>query len=278
MEPQSSLERILVVDDEPNLRTTLVSALNHLDYHADAAVSGRDALDQLTQHDYALMLLDIAMPGMDGTELMQRVRALGSDIGIIILTGNASIDSAITAVKAGAEEYLIKPASLNEIAQAISRVIKKRFEQRRRQQLIRTALNALREAESGSGTDPSALSQTRDDSPSLSIPPESILRVGQLRLHTGTRLVSIADDARPPMELTEGEAEILTIMLRHPNQVLSSRDLVSMAWDYNLDETEARELVRHYISRLRHKIEPTPNAPHWIHTVRDRGYILDERS
>ncbi|HEC35279.1 MAG TPA: response regulator, partial [Anaerolineae bacterium] len=112
--------RVLVVDDERRLRSALVSSLSLLGYQVDQAASGQQALEMLRQRSYDLMLLDIRMPGMDGIEVMHRVRQVCPGLVIIVLTGHASLESAITAVKCDAADYLLKPIGLSALADAVA--------------------------------------------------------------------------------------------------------------------------------------------------------------
>ena len=261
--------RVLVADDEANIRSSLVRALELSGYRATGVASGKDALAVLDQAVYDVMLLDIKMPGMDGIEVMRRARQAQPDLTILVLTGHATLESAIVAVKTGAVDYLLKPVSVRDITEAIARALKKQSDQARPKRLLRTILDALQQAEN------SSVSVERIES-DVVVPPRtdakpSLLRVGALALDPEKRLVFI--DERT-VELTEGEITILTLLMKQPDQVLSCRDLTQAAWHYDLEEWEAQALVRPYIFRLRQKIEATPGDPKFIRTVRGRGYLL----
>ncbi len=90
--------RVLVVDDEPTIRKPLVRALELTGYQAVGAASGKEALALLEQVSYDVMLLDMKMPEMDGMQVMDRARQLQPDLLIFILTGHATLESAIAAV------------------------------------------------------------------------------------------------------------------------------------------------------------------------------------
>ncbi|MBU0703722.1 MAG: response regulator, partial [Chloroflexi bacterium] len=112
--------RVLVVDDETHVRSALARSLALLGYRADEAASGHHALAMLERTPYDAMVLDIRMPGMDGVEIMRRVHHVYPDLHIIVLTGHATLESAIVAVKSNAADYLLKPASVYDIAAAIA--------------------------------------------------------------------------------------------------------------------------------------------------------------
>jgi len=117
--------QILVVDDEEVMCESLAAWLREDGYHVDTAVSGRDAVEKARQRDYAIYFIDLKMPGgMDGIETMMQVRALHPEASIIIITAYATVDTAITAIKEGAQEYIVKPCNPEEISLLVSRIIK----------------------------------------------------------------------------------------------------------------------------------------------------------
>ena len=135
--------RVLAVDDEAHIRHAIVRALRLNHYAADEAGSGRRALELLGQSPYDILLLDMRMPGMDGIEVMHRARAIQPELLIIVLTGHATLDSAIAAVKLGAVDYLLKPASLHDIAAAVAAALQARQQQVQRQQLMNAVSAAV---------------------------------------------------------------------------------------------------------------------------------------
>ncbi|MBC2713942.1 MAG: universal stress protein [Desulfobacteraceae bacterium] len=101
--------KILVVDDELSLRDSLKEWLEEEGFTTGMAESGQQALDMLAKEDYHLMLTDIKMPGMDGVELLDRAKKEHPDLGVVMMTAYATIDTAVDAMKIGAHDYLIKP-------------------------------------------------------------------------------------------------------------------------------------------------------------------------
>jgi DNA-binding NtrC family response regulator len=117
--------QILVVDDEEVMCESLAAWLREDGYQVDTASSGRDAVEKARQRDYAIYFIDLKMPGgMDGIETMMQVRALHPEASIIIITAYATVDTAITAIKEGAQEYIVKPCNPEEISLLVSRIIK----------------------------------------------------------------------------------------------------------------------------------------------------------
>jgi two-component system, NtrC family, response regulator AtoC len=127
--------KILVVDDEASLRLLLSNELTRAGYHVDAAADGETAMARVREDLYHVILLDIVMPGMDGIALLRRIRAENVVSEVIILTGNATIESAIETMKLGAFEYVRKPYSLNELIIQIERAIAHQISQLDRQVL-----------------------------------------------------------------------------------------------------------------------------------------------
>jgi len=139
--------RLLILDDEPHIRTALVEILNLEGYFTQEASSGAEALELLCQEPYDLMVLDLNLPGMDGVEVMEVALQLNPDLLIIILTGHGSLESAIAAVKSKAVDYLLKPTDAHTLICAISKALQERMEQLRQRRLVQVTLNALRQIE-----------------------------------------------------------------------------------------------------------------------------------
>ncbi|HUI53909.1 MAG TPA: sigma-54 dependent transcriptional regulator [Bryobacteraceae bacterium] len=117
--------QILVVDDEEVMCESLAAWLREDGYSVDTANSGREAMDKARQRDYAIYFVDLKMPGgMDGIETMMQVRKLHPEASIIIITAYATVDTAITAMKEGAQEYIVKPCNPEEISLLVNRIIK----------------------------------------------------------------------------------------------------------------------------------------------------------
>ncbi|MDY7039328.1 MAG: response regulator [Chloroflexota bacterium] len=102
-------ERILIVDDEPGMCEFLEYLLEGEGYEVDTSLSGAEGLLKLEDNGFALVLADIKMPGMDGIELLRRVRELDENVVFIVMTAYASMETAIKAIKYGAYDYLGKP-------------------------------------------------------------------------------------------------------------------------------------------------------------------------
>lgn len=117
--------QILVVDDEEIMRESLAAWLREDGYGVDTAMSGREAIAKARIHNYAIYFIDLKMPGgYDGIETMMEIRKMHPDTSIIIITAYATVDTAITAMKEGAQEYIVKPCNPEEISMLVNRIIK----------------------------------------------------------------------------------------------------------------------------------------------------------
>jgi DNA-binding NtrC family response regulator len=110
--PRSTL---LVIDDEPNILTTVRRALELEDYRVEVAGSGGVGLAKLDECDIDLVLLDVVMPEMDGLEVLRRVRAAHPEVSVVMMSGNATIETAVQATKGGAHDFIEKPLSSDKL-------------------------------------------------------------------------------------------------------------------------------------------------------------------
>ena len=250
---------ILIVDDEQTLRHTLSGLFRRMGYRTTEAASGEEALEHIARQVFDVVLLDLKMPGMDGTEVLKAARPLAPDTVFIILTAYGTLDSAIVAIRYGAFDYLLKPSPMGEIVRAVEAGL---TERRRRLgeedpvALLERALAGLR-----------AVTQQAKASPA----PERFLQAPGLTVDTLRRLV-VAEGR--PVELTPTEFEILVYLMRHRDRVVSPQELAAHLRGCDLEEREARTLLRSHIHRLRRKLERDPSAPRWIQTVRGSGYVF----
>ena len=114
---------VLIVDDEKNIRMTLAQAMEPLELETATAVNGEEALSKLEHKPFGLILLDLKMPGMDGMEVLRRVRETRPDIKVIIITAYGTIESAVEAMKLGAVDFIPKPFAPKEIRELVKKVL-----------------------------------------------------------------------------------------------------------------------------------------------------------
>ncbi len=119
-------KNILIVEDDARLRNALCQITAKAGYQPTGVESGEEALEQASEHVFALVISDLKLPGISGMQVLQSIRSATPDTSIIIITAYASVDTAVEAMKNGAEDYLVKPFSLDEIRIIINRVMEKR--------------------------------------------------------------------------------------------------------------------------------------------------------
>ncbi|RPJ53774.1 MAG: response regulator [Acidobacteria bacterium] len=119
-------DRILVVDDEPLVRSLLSEYLCNEGYECDLAATGRDALTKLATGSFSLVVADIRMPELNGLQLLEGIAQRFPDVATIIVTAIADIDTAIYAMKQGAYDYIIKPFNLEQVAESVKRALQLR--------------------------------------------------------------------------------------------------------------------------------------------------------
>jgi len=118
--------KVLLVDDEEEFINTLGQRLSARNLKVTTSTSGPDAIDKVDRQDFDVIVLDLAMPGMDGLEVLKRIKTDHPDAEIIMLTGHGSVESGIAAMKLGAEDFLEKPVDMSELLVKIQEATKKR--------------------------------------------------------------------------------------------------------------------------------------------------------
>jgi two-component system OmpR family response regulator len=118
-------ERLLLVDDEDNLRSMLEAALRYEGFDVHAAASGRDALHVVDAHAPDLIVLDVMMPDLDGFEVCRRLRNDGVKTPVLFLTARDATDDKVRGLTLGGDDYLVKPFSLEELVARISAVLRR---------------------------------------------------------------------------------------------------------------------------------------------------------
>jgi two-component system OmpR family response regulator len=130
-------ERLLLVDDEDNLRSMLEAALRHNGFEVSSAANGRAALEQAEAAKPDLIVLDVMLPDLDGFEVCRRLRADGSRVPVLFLTARDATEDKVRGLTLGGDDYLVKPFSLEELVARVEAVL-------RRAGLTNAASNVLR--------------------------------------------------------------------------------------------------------------------------------------
>ena len=122
-----SIANILLVDDEEPFVETMIKRLAKRDFAVLAAYNGKEALAQLEEdRSVEVVVLDVKMPGMDGTETLREIKRYYPLVEVIMLTGHATVESAIEGMKLGAFDYLMKPCELEQLAAKVKEAAAKK--------------------------------------------------------------------------------------------------------------------------------------------------------
>src|ERR687894_2331883 len=119
------MKKVLVVDDEPAVRGALERALRLEAYDVELAADGREALDRLAAGPLDAVVLDVAMPHVDGLEVCRRLRSLGDRTPVLMLTARDAIDDRVAGLDAGADDYLVKPFALEELLARVRALLRR---------------------------------------------------------------------------------------------------------------------------------------------------------
>ena len=123
---------MLLVDDEEDFVETLAQRLEVRDFEVATALSGAEALERLEEREIDVVILDLQMPGVDGIQVLRQIKERKPLIEVIMLTGHATVQTAIDGMKLGAFDFLIKPTETEELLEKIARAFGRKSEQDRR--------------------------------------------------------------------------------------------------------------------------------------------------
>jgi len=128
-----SAQRILIVDDEAGIRSSLSQVLSDDGFEVESAPTGEKAIERLQESSFHLVLLDVWLPKRDGLEILQEIKAAHPDVAVVMISGHANVETAVKATKLGAFDFVEKPLSLEKIALAVRNALKhRRLEERNR--------------------------------------------------------------------------------------------------------------------------------------------------
>ena len=117
--------RLLVVEDDPSMNASLRQGLSEAGYAVDAVLSGRDGLDYALASDYDLLILDIMLPGMDGLELLARLRDQSKRTPVLLLTARDTVEDRVGGLDGGADDYLVKPFDFDELLARVRALLRR---------------------------------------------------------------------------------------------------------------------------------------------------------
>jgi DNA-binding response OmpR family regulator len=262
--------KILIVDDDSSIRNTLKEVLSRESYQVTTAGSGDEALRIMKEANFDLALLDLKMIGMDGLSLMKEIRKRSPLTGIIMLTGYATLESAIGALREGAHDYLLKPCEPDMLKTSIREGLKKQWRDLRRRELIDRLEQGVRELSVVSFSHAEDAELFHEE-PEEAENDDRFLKVGDLLVDLRKHVVTMKGQL---ISLTPTEFSVLASLAGAVGTVLRCEELVSRAQGYNCPEQEARTIIKTHISHLRQKLEQDPSRPCHILNVRGVGYML----
>jgi DNA-binding response OmpR family regulator len=185
--------RVLVVDDEPTIAEIVARYLERASYETRIAADGHAALAHASTWHPDLVVLDLMLPGIDGLEVMRRLREIaGPRVAIILLTAKGEESDRIDGLRLGADDYVVKPFSPAELVARVDAVLRR--------------------------------NEAVDDDP------EPVLRVGEIEIDPGGRRVLVAG---AEVALTQREFDLLLFLARHPGQVFTRDQLMEQVWRFS---------------------------------------------
>ena len=225
---------ILVCDDEKDIVSALTIYLTTGGYQVVPAYDGTEALAILAKEDIHLVLLDIMMPEMDGITALSKLRQV-SNVPVILLTAKSEDTDKILGLNVGADDYVTKPFNPVEVAARVRSQLRRYFQL-------------------GGGA----------------IRPE-VLTLGGIQMDDREKTVTLDGD---PVSLTPTEYDILKLLLEHPGQVFSPREIYRKVWKDVPFGSENTVAV--HIRHLREKLEIDPAEPRYLKVVWGQGYKLEK--
>ncbi|HTP96909.1 MAG TPA: response regulator [Burkholderiales bacterium] len=230
----SPKDTILIVDDEPDIREVLEEYLGARGYTALGADSANAARAIAARTPVDLALLDIHMPGEDGLSLARHFRERYARTAIVMLTSSGAVVDRIVGLEMGADDYVAKPFDPRELLARIKSVLR------------RTAF--ARRAELGAER----------------------VRIGRCVLDLAAH--RLIDAAGEEVAMSPLEFDLLKALAEHPNQALSRERILNLSQQRDWDPFDRSVDLR--VMRLRKKIEPDPEHPQYIKTIRNKGYVF----
>lgn len=224
---------ILVVEDDSSIRNLITTTLKVHEYKYLIAKNGEEAILEATTHNPDIVLLDLGLPDMDGVEIIRKIRTW-SNMPIIVISARSEDTDKIEALDAGADDYLTKPFSVEELLARI-RVTQRRL--------------AMMDSGNSAG--------------------ESVFINGQLKVDYAAGCAYLGDEE---LHLTPIEYKLLCLMARNVGKVLTHTFITQQVWGRSWENDVAS--LRVFMATLRKKVEAEPNSPQYIQTHIGIGYRM----
>lgn len=232
------MDHILLVEDDAELHALVAGRLAESGYRVASAFTGSEALAQVEEQVPDLVLLDVMLPALDGLEVCRRLRAAHPLLYIIMLTARADELDRVVGLEVGADDYVTKPFSLQEL---VARV--------------RAALRRIR--------------LTREQAAAPGAAQDAPITIDTLYIDPVRREVRRGEQH---LQLTVREFDLLLFLARHPDRPYTRMQLLDEVWDIQYEGYD--RTVDSHVQRLRAKVEADPGSPRYIKTVWGVGYKL----
>jgi DNA-binding response OmpR family regulator len=230
---------ILIIEDDPRIARLVRMHLEELAHTVDWEADGQAGLESFKKGDYALVILDLMLPGLDGLEVCKQIRASNTFVPILMLTAKSEELDVVLGLELGADEYITKPFSVRELIARVKAIFR-RVEADRHNLLHWDEPNEI--------------------------------GVGQLVIYPAKRKVVVRGQK---VDLTAKEYELLEWFARHPGRVFNRSELLEAVWGHMFEGYD--HTVNSLINRLRRRIEVDPTNPVYIKTVWGVGYRFAEQ-
>ena len=228
------MSRVLLVEDDEHLAEGIAFNLRNSGYEVETATTGEEALQTMERYAFDLVLLDLMLPGIDGLEVVRRLRRAGNTKPVLVITARNRADDTIAGLDAGADDYITKPFDLDEVLARIRGALRRQ-------------------------------SWTKASSPSTA--PDS-LQYGRWKIDFQTFVASGPDGEAKTLTVTE--LAILKFFAQRPGEVISRETFLHEVWGRS-GALETRT-VDNFVRKLRHALEDDPSRPRHIVSVRGAGY------
>ena len=226
---------LLIVEDEPAIRTGLIDLFVYHGYEVDAAPDGRLGLDKALSGAYDLIILDIMLPTLDGFAICNAIRQHSREQPIIILTAKTADEDIIAGLTLGADDYVAKPFSVRELVLRVEAVLRRSAKLRQQEAQLQIGTQLLIDTRNLTGTQP---------------------------------------QRSEPILFTRREIDILQYLKQHNDRPVSREELLAEVWGYAKGSRFETRTVDIHMAKLRRKIEPDPKEPQFLVTIRGEGYKL----
>lgn len=233
------MNRVLIIDDDKELCALMKKCVEQENLAAVVAHNGVEGLRLLAENKdaCALIILDVMMPDMDGFQVLQKIRAK-NNVPVLMLTAKSGEEDKVAGLRLGADDYLTKPFSINELMARVNSLIRRY-----------TTLNPVAGNEAAT------------------------MLLKDMVIDKVNRTVTVQN---LPVELTGKEFDLLVFLVSNKGRVFTKKQIYTQVWaeEYAFDDSN----IMSFISKLRKKVEPNPDQPFYIQTVRGVGYRFNKEA